>query len=568
MTGSAKVRLDPIRLEILFNGLRSIADETFIALMKSAYSTNIKERRDHSTAICDAAGRLVVQAEASLPIHIASMTGLMRALLAKFGDEIRDGDIFLANDPHVAGGTHLPDINLAVPVFHRQTLLGFMCNIAHHADVGGSNPGSMAGGMSEIFQEGLRLPVVRLFRKGVLQQDLLDLILLNVRIPEERRGDYFAQIAAGRLGERRVKEMAESHGGATLRTAFGEIIRRTARRMRACVAAIADGTYEFRDVMDDDGLGAVDIPIAVRIDVKGERIRFDFAGTAKQVPGNINVTLNATQASVCYALKALLDPDVPNNQGVLDLPELSVEKGSLLDAAFPAPVAARANTCQRIIDVIIGALAPALPARAVAAANGANTTAVFSGCDPRTGRQYVYLETLGGGFGGRARSDGKDGVQVHITNTSNLPVEAIETEYPLLVEDYALIEDSGGAGRQRGGMGLRRSIRPVDHDCVFNGAGERFSHQPWGLFGGGAGATGRFLHVGATGTTTQLATKPAGIAVRRGEMIAIESPGAGGYGPPAERSAVAVALDRASGKFSDAFIERHYGTAKRKRAAE
>jgi N-methylhydantoinase B len=238
--------------------------------------------------------------------------------------------------------------------------------------------------------------------------------------------------------------------------------------------------------MDDDGMGTRDIPIKVRIDVAGERIRFDFAGTSRQVTGNINVTLNATQAAVCYTIKALLDPDVPNNQGVLDLPEIVVAPGSLLNATFPAPVAARANTCQRIIDVVIGALANALPLQAVGAANGANTTAVFSGIDPRTQAQYVYLETLGGGFGGRATKDGTDGVQVHITNTSNLPVESIEMEYPLLVESYGLIEDSGGPGRFRGGMGLRRVIRAVGHDCTFNGAIERSTHSPWGVFGAAA----------------------------------------------------------------------------------
>ena len=246
---------------------------------------------------------------------------------------------------------------------------------------------------------------------------------------------------------------------------------------------------------------------------------------------------------------------------MLDIPELIIDKGSLLDAAFPAPVAARANTCQRIIDVIVGALAEALPDQTVAAANGANTTAVFSGADPRTGRSYLYLETLGGGFGGRAAKDGKDGVQVHITNTSNLPVEAIEMEYPLIVESYGLIEDSGGPGTYRGGMGLRRVIRPVGADCEFNGAGERFTHQPWGLFGGGAGASGRFLHVGTDGGATALATKPMGVGVKEGESIVIETPGAGGYGAPAKRHKKALAADRASGKFSAAYLKRHYGYA-------
>ncbi len=553
-----KAAIDPITVEIVANGLRSIADETFIALMKSAYSTNIKERRDHSTAICDCDGRLITQAEASLPIHIASMTGLMTHLISEFSGDIHEGDIFISNDPHVAGGTHLPDINMAAPVFHRGVLVGFMCNIAHHADVGGMVPGSMAGGMSEIYQEGLRLPVIKLFRKGKLQQDLLNLILLNVRVPNERRGDYFAQIAASRLGERRMHEIFDTYGAPTMIAAFNEIIERTAKRMKAAIASIPEGSYSFSDVMDDDGLGTRDIPIRVRIEVKGGHIRFDFTGTSRQVPGNINVTLNATQAAVCYTLKALLDPGVPNNQGMLNLPEIVAEPGSLLNAVFPAPVAARANTCQRIIDVIIGALANALPQQAVAAANGANTTAVFSGIDPRTNSHYVYLETLGGGFGGRATKDGTDGVQVHITNTSNLPVESIEMEYPLIVESYGLIEDSGGPGRYRGGMGLRRAIRPVGHNCSFNGAIERSTHKPWGLFGGGGGASGRFLHIAGDGKATTLPTKPSSVRVRSDEALIVESPGAGGYGPPSERNRDAIATDSLGGKFSAAYIDRHY----------
>src|SRR5262245_45178003 len=532
--------------------------------MKSAYSTNIKERRDHSTALCDSRGQLIAQAEASLPIHIASMTGLMQHLVTDFAGDIEEGDIFVANDPHVAGGTHLPDINIAMPVFHRSKLVGFMCNIAHHADVGGMVPGSMAGGMSEIYQEGLRLPVVKLFRRQELQQDLLNLILLNVRVPRERRGDYFAQIAACRLGERRLQEIFAAYGTGTMLAAFDEIIERTSKRMKAAVASIPEGTYSFSDVMDDDGLGMCDIPICVRIDVRDGRIRFDFSGTAKQVTGNINVTFNATQAAVCYTLKALLDPEVPNNQGMLDLPEIVVERGSLLNACFPAPVAARANTCQRIIDVIIGALADALPMQVVGAANGANTTAVFSGVDPRTDAAYVYLETLGGGFGGRATKDGTDGVQVHITNTSNLPVEAIEMEYPLLVESYSLIEDSGGPGRFRGGMGLRRVVRPLGHTCTFNGAIERSTHSPWGVFGGGSGAPGRFLHA-ATDAMKTLLTKPSGVLVREDETIVIESPGAGGYGPPSERRSEAIMADEASGKFSRQYIDQWYGLS---RAAE
>lgn len=552
--------LDPITLEIMASALRSVVDETFVALMKSAYSTNIKERHDHSTAICDRDGRLVAQAEMSLPIHLASMTGLMKALLAKYPpSEIREGDVFVANDPHVAGGTHLPDVNFAAPVFVGGELLAFVCNIAHHADIGGMAPGSMAGGMSEIYQEGLRIPVVRLYEQGEMNTDLFDILLLNARIPEERRGDYYAQIAACRLGVRRMFEIAERYPEGLLRGAFDEIISRTYGRMRQAIGGIPDGVYEFEDCMDDDGLGTVDIPIRLKITVSGDHALFDWRGTSPQVRGNINLPWNATQAAIAYSLKALLDPEIPNNQGVIDCCELVTDPGTLVDCRAPAPVAARANTSQRLIDMIIGALAPALPDSAVGASNGANTTAVFSGIDPRNGKTYLYLETLGGGFGGRNDRDGKDGVQVHITNTSNLPIEAIETEYPLRVESYSFIEDSGGAGQFRGGCGLRRVISPIGHECSFNGAGERFSNQPWGIFGGKPGRSGRFA-IQRSEAEEQLPVKPSAMVVGPQDRVVIETPGSGGYGDPAKRSPEDVARDLRSGKFSESFIGRYYSS--------
>lgn len=553
--------LDPIRLEIIANGLRSIADECFVALMRSSYSTNIKERKDHSIAIMDKNGRLVVQAALTLPIHIASMGGLMKCVLEKYGEDIHVGDIFIANDPHTAGGTHLPDINYAMPIFIEGEMVAFVCNIAHHADIGGMVPGSMAGGMSEIYQEGLRIPVIRLFDKGVLQTDIMDILMLNVRVPEERRGDHNAQIASCRLGVRRFMEVVDVHSLPSVLSAFDEIISRTAMRMRAAITEIPDGIYTFNDFMDADGINTYDIPICLTLTVKGDRIYLDFDGTSPQVKGNINTTMNAVQASVNYALIAALDSEMPSNQGVLDVVDINCAPGTLLNCVFPAPVAARAHACQRVIDVVLGALSKALPENVIAAANGANTTAVFSGIDPRTNKPYLYFETLGGGMGARATKDGKDGVQVGITNTSNLPVESIEQEYPLRVEEYSFVENSGGAGKYRGGMGLRRVLMPVDHECVFNGAGERFRYQPWGLFGGLAGGSGRFTIWDADGER-RLDDKPNEVEVVPGTRITVETPGAGGYGAPSERAAEALQIDQKSGKYSAAFIEQHYSTRK------
>ena len=554
------VDLDPIRLEIIANSLRSIADECFVALMRSSYSTNIKERKDHSIAIVDIKGQLVVQAALTLPLHIASMGGLMKCVLEKFGDDIQEGDIFVANDPHTAGGTHLPDINYAMPIFINGEIVAFVCNIAHHADIGGMVPGSMAGGMSEIYQEGLRIPVVRLFKEGVLQQDIMDILMLNVRVPEERQGDHNAQIASCRLGERRFKEVVKAHGLPGVLTAFDEIISRTYQRMKDTISQIPDGVYEFNDFMDSDGLETFDIPICLKLTVEGDRIHLDFEGTSPQVKGNINTTLNAVQASVNYALIGALDSDMPSNQGVLDAVDISCEPGTILNCVFPAPVAARAHACQRVIDVTLGALSKAIPDKVIAAANGANTTAVFAGVDPRNGKPYLYFETIGGGMGARATKDGKDGVQVGITNTSNLPVESIEQEYPLRVDEYGFVEDSGGAGQFRGGMGLRRVLTPVDHECVFNGAGERFRYQPWGLFGGQPGRSGQFLLEDAQGRR-RLDDKPNEVEVKLGTRITVETPGAGGYGKPEDRSAEALERDAGSGKFTQDYMQTNYPTA-------
>jgi N-methylhydantoinase B len=291
----------------------------------------------------------------------------------------------------------------------------------------------------------------------------------------------------------------------------------------------------------------------------GERIVFDFTGSSPQVPGNVNLTLNAMQSSVCYALKALLDPELPNNQAAIDAVEIVAPAGTVANCVAPAAVALRANTSQRVIDVVIGALADALPAQAIGAANGANTSIVFAGTDPRTNTPYVYLETLGGGMGGRNDRDGKDGVQVHITNTSNLPVEAIEMEYPLRIEEYSLVADSGGAGRYRGGMGLRRVVKPVGHVCEFNGVGERFRLAPWGIFGGEPGRSGRFQLQDAQGARSPLPPKTGRMELAPDQAVIVETPGAGGYGPAGERDAADIERDRRSAKFSSAYLARHYG---------
>ena len=554
-----KNNVDPITLEIIMNGFRSLTDETYLSLKQSAYSTNIKERADHSTAVCDATGRLIAQADSSLPIHMSSILGMMRAILDIYPtDEIKNGDVFIANDPHVAGGSHLPDINMAMPIFDGDQLIAFICNIAHHADIGGMVAGSTAGKMSEIFQEGLRIPAIKLYKEGVLQEQLFRLLLLNVRMPEERRGDYYAQIASCHLGVRRFNELIIRYSKTVILSAFDEIISCTELRLRNAIAGVLDGQYYFEDVMDDDGFGEINIPIKLKIDIRGNRIVFDFTGTAPQVKGNINMPRTVTGSSVCCAVKMLFDPDIPNNQAIIDVCEIKAEAGTFVDCSFPAAVASRAHGCQRIIDMIIGALAEAMPERVTGASNGANTTIVLSGKNPTNGEDYIYYETLGGGLGGRAGQDGRDGVQAHSTNTSNLPIEAIEMEYPLRVLEYGLVEDSGGPGKYRGGMGIRRVITPVNHACVLNGTGERFANCPWGIFGGRSGSTGRFLHTTSDNEQKLLPAKVSDYIFEDGEKITIETPGAGGYGNPKGREIAMLANDRLSEKFTQEYLSKNY----------
>ena len=555
------MEMTPIDVEVLRNAMGSIADEAYISLMKSAYSTNIKERRDHSTAIFDPDGRVIVQGE-SMPLHLASMLGLVEVILEKHPlSDIRPGDVFISNDPFVGRGSHLPDVAMVAPVFSGEELVLFVSNIAHHADIGGMAPGSMAGGMTEIYQEGLRIPPIRLFRGGELDRDIMDLILLNVRVPEERRGDYNAQIAANRLAVRRCEQLVAKWSAPIIREGCRRMIEAVERRIRASVAALPDGVYRFEDVLDDDGMGTEEIAIRVQVEIAGDRIRFDFDGTAPQVRGNINVTMAGLQACCLFALKVLIDPECPQNHGMLAPMEISAPHGTIVDAAFPAASAARAQTGQRIVDAILGALAGALPDRVIAAGNGANTAASFFGRGA-DGRYYVYLETLGGGAGARSYADGTDGVQVHMTNTSNLPIEALENEYPLMIERYELVEDSGGAGTWRGGLGLRRVYRPLGHVVNFSGQGERCVHAPWGVFGGGPGATGRFELRSDDGEVTRIANKPSSLEVGPDTAIVVTTAGAGGYGPAGERDAEAIAEDHRSGKFSPAYLEREYGKAK------
>ncbi|MBM3478254.1 MAG: hydantoinase B/oxoprolinase family protein [Alphaproteobacteria bacterium] len=537
--------VDPITVEVIGNALSSIVEEMGETLVRAAYSTNIKERRDSSTCLFDARGRTLCQAM-HIPMHLGSLIGVVEHISRRHDlSDLREGDVFVGNDAYTGGGTHLPDIVLAEPIFFEGELVGWATNLAHHADF-------VDRGHDHIFQEGLRIPPVRLYRGGRLQQDVMDLILLNMQVPRERLNDFRAQMAANRQGIQRFQSLCRRYGKELLLSACDALLDYAERLTRAGIATIPSGTYSFEDTFDGDEIEG-SLTFRCRVEVRGDEMHLDF-DAPPQVRAGINLVWTGLLATVYYAVKTLIGADVPPNEGMFRPIHVTATKGSILNCVEPAAVNARLDACQRVVDLIHGALAPAIPDRITAAHNGACISSTFSGVNPRTGEYYVYLETIGGGFGARATKDGLDGVHAHLTNTSNLPVEALEGEYPLVVERYELVDDSGGAGRHRGGTGLRRQIRAEGHTCRTFIHGSRRLSSPWGLFGGGAGGRCRFAY-------SQDADPPQKgyTFLRHGQSVTIVTPGAGGYGDPRERDRALLARDIADGKVSEAEARRLYG---------
>ncbi|MBS0243136.1 MAG: hydantoinase B/oxoprolinase family protein, partial [Proteobacteria bacterium] len=458
---------------------------------------------------------------------------------------VAEGDVFIGNDAYTGGGTHLPDIVLAEPIFHEGELVAWATNTAHHADF-------VDRAHAHIFQEGIRIPPVRLYRKGELVQDVLDLILLNLQVPRERLNDLRAQMAANRQGIVRFKRLCERYGKDLLLAAGDALLDYAERLTRAGIRTIPSGVYTFEDTYESNELDG-SLAFETRIEVKDDEIFLEFEAPP-QVRAGINLVETGLLATVYYAVKALIGPEIPPNAGLFRPIHVKAKKGTILNAASPAAVNSRLHTGQRVVDLIFGALAPAMPDRIIAACNGACVNSTFTGINPRTGEFYVYLETIGGGFGARAEKDGLDGVHVHLTNTSNLPVEALETEYPLVLERYELVDGSGGAGRQRGGMGLYRQVRIEDHECRTYIHGSRFVKGPWGLFGGRDGGCARFDF----DQGVELPAKARAV-LRHGQRVYITTPGAGGYGDPRERDRDAVRRDLAEGRISKEEARDIYG---------
>ena len=555
---SDRPSVDPITLEVTRHAAAAVCEEMNATLVRTSYSPNIKERRDCSCALFDAGGRMVAQAE-NIPVHLGSMPASVQAALDRHPPAtLAPGDAILLNDPY-DGGAHLPDLTLVTPVFDGDRLVALTANRAHHADVGGTQAGSVAADTTEIYQEGLRIPPVKLHDAGTPVQSVFDLLEANTRTPTERRGDLRAQLAANETGRRRYTDLIAREGAAALDRALEAVLDYAERRMRAAIAELPDGEYRFADTLDDDGAGTTDLPIAVALTVDGETLTVDFAGTADQTTGPLNAVRAVTASATYYAVRCVTDPSIPPNAGCYRPITIETPTGSLLDPEPPAAVVGgNLETSQRVADVVFGAFAQAVPETVAAGSQGTMNSITFGGIDPRSDSPYAFYETQAGGFGGRAGADGMDGVHVHMSNTLNTPVEVLETAYPLRVEQYGLRADSAGAGEYRGGLGVRRDISVRDHEARFSVLADRQLSQPYGLFGGEPGAPGRVVRQAPDGTTERLPGKSTH-TLAPGTTVSLRTPGGGGYGDPAERARDAIARDLQSGVLSVKAAREAYG---------
>ncbi|MBN2550396.1 MAG: hydantoinase B/oxoprolinase family protein [Anaerolineales bacterium] len=527
---------DPVRLEIFKHLFAAIAEEMGVVLRKASYSPNIKERRDFSCALFDGQGRMVAQA-AHIPVHLGSMPLSVQAAVQAF-DDLQAGDVIALNDPF-RGGTHLPDITLVTPVFIAETPpptskparpFGYVACRAHHADVGGMSPGSMPVAR-EIYQEGLIIPPVRLARAGEMDKGLMDMILANVRTLHERRGDLYAQTAANQRGAERLSEMVGRYGPGEVSHYMAELLAYTERMTRRLLSSLPNGQYRFTDYLDDDGIGSQAIPITAAITIQGEEALVDFSGSAPQQKGSINAVYAITLSAVYYVFRCLLGLDVPNNAGCLAPIRVVAPEGSVVNALPPAAVAGgNVETSQRIVDVLLGALAQAQAGLPIpAASQGTMNNLTIGGYDLQHERPYAYYETIAGGTGALPFAAGASGLHSHMTNTLNTPIEALEYAYPLRVIRYEIRRGSGGEGKFRGGDGIRRDIQ-VLVDSQVTLLSERRRIAPYGLAGGKPGQPGEntLIH---QGEETPLPGKGS-FELQAGDILSLRTPGGGGYGQP------------------------------------
>ena len=535
------MRRDPIELEIFKNLYHSIAEEMGAALRRTAFSPNIKERRDYSCAVFDGDGQVIAMGD-HMPVHLGSMPMSVQAAID--AGPMQPGDIVMLNDPF-RGGTHLPDITLVAPVYIHQRRTRphappdfYVASRAHHADVGGAYPGSM-GLCREIYQEGVRIPPVKLMRAGITDRDILAVLLNNVRTPAEREGDLGAQIAACHTGAERLREVCARYGVERAKRAAAELLEYSEELMRAFLQLVPAGEYRAEDFLDGDGIREGPVKIAVAIKVHGHGgatcVTVDFTGSDSQVEGSVNAVAAITYSACFYVFRCLLTEDVPAAAGLMRPIQVIAPEGTIVNARPPAAVAGgNVETSQRIVDVLLRALAQAVPDRVPAAASGTMNNLTIGGTDPHTGEPFTYYETIAGGMGARPGKGGVSGVHTHMTNSLNTPAEALEYAYPLRVRSYSLRSGSAGDGRFRGGDGIVREIEVLT-DCEVTLLGDRRSRGPWGLAGAEDGAAGIATIVRQDGSRKSMPGKFSA-RLHKGERIRIETPGGGGWGAAYERA--------------------------------
>ena len=549
---------DPFFLEVYKNALDTIADQMALILMRTAHSGIIRDSMDYSTAVCDAEGRTLAQG-LTTAMHLGSFYDAMQALRTKYGNDTAPGDVFIFNDPYVSAGQHLPDMYIIKPIFFEGSLVGYATTIAHHADVGGIVPGSNALGAIEIFQEGLRLPILKFMSKGEPDTSIWDIIALNVRVPESVMGDLQAQLAACNVGEREYIDLHKRYGAARI-ARYVEYLHDYAEQLaRAEFSDLADGTYCFTDHIDGLGTSPEPIVFKVQVEVKGDRVVVDWAGSSSQIKGGVNSPFPFTKACAYTALRSIMPADVPNCHGYTRAIEVRAPEASVMKPVMPGPCGARGITGYRMIDCLFGALAQLVPERVTADGSGGSTLPTIGGYID--GHAFVFCETFLGTWGAAADHDGQEGVPHMGANQANVPIEVIERTYPLRIERYGMVPDSGGPGRHRGGLGLTRAYRLLTDEAVLSVRTDKRDYPPHGLFGGGPG--GPSLNVVESGGESMplpvLMTEP--YTMTRGQVFRHIMPGGGGYGDPLEREPSRVREDVLDGLVSADQAEAAYAVA-------
>ncbi len=549
------IEIDPITFAVIKNGLDAIVDEMAYDVIRTARSEIVKDVMDYSAAICDTDGNMIAQAK-TVALHLGAVPEAMGVVLEEYGDGLVPGDAVILNDPY-QGGMHLPDIFMFMPIFDaNENLQGFSVVICHHTDVGGRVAGSNASDSTEIFQEGLRIPALKLFEAGVPNDTLFKMIDINVRLPDRVIGDLKAQFAACRTGARELGKMFDRYGAEMTSTYFAELLDYAERMTRAEIAAWPDGTYSFTDHIDDDGFNDEPLPIAVAITVHGDSVTVDFEGSAPQVPAALNSTKSYTNSCSYLSVRCCLKGDIPNNAGVFRAINVTTPDASIVNPNLPAAVAARALTGYRIVDAMFGALAQIVPDRVPAAGEGGNTVVCLGGYR-EDGAPFIIVDMICGAWGGRPDKDGIEAITNPSQNLSNTPVETMESQHPVRVEEYALVTDSCGAGKWRGGLGVARSYRLLAPEAGLQLRADRMKILPYGLAGGGP-ATGAINEI--TTNAGEHIDLPSKINRRmaQGDLVRHVQPGGGGFGDPLTRDPARVARDVWNTKVSAAYAREHH----------